>query len=254
MLLLLLLLLILLLLLTTTFQLQGNSPAPEIAWEFDPAFGVREQGLELTGFNSMKMLPDGVLKLAVKWKKNDDGAKSHLRSCYEMFAPYDSRDLGVLEARLRAGLSQKIAGAGIAFRVRLRYHKGGWSEQQIPLKADGRFHVIRIDFSKFRHPENSKGFYLCLHPMINTGGAEGWASVELDYLRVRFSDAGAVRQICLNFDEKIVDLQMLLRSFKPYGITPKGAEAGLKRLRILRGTLASGTESRRYQPAMVLDS
>lgn len=244
---------ILLLLLTTTFQLQGNSPAPEIAWEFDPAFGVREQGLELTGFNSMKMLPDGVLKLAVKWKKNDDGTKSHLRSCYEMFAPYDSRDLGVVEARLRAGLSQKIAGAGIAFRVRLRYHKGGWSEQQIPLKADGQFHVIRIDFSKFRHPENSKGFYLYLHPMINTGGAEGWASVELDYLRVRFSDAGAVRQICLNFDEKIVDLQMLLRSFKPYGITPKGAEAGLKRLRILRGTLASGTESRRYQTAMELD-
>ena len=52
---------ILLLLLTAAFRLAGNSPAPEIAWEFDPAFGVKEQGLELNGFDSMKVLPEGTL-------------------------------------------------------------------------------------------------------------------------------------------------------------------------------------------------
>ena len=64
---------ILLLLLTAAFRLAGNSPAPEIAWEFDPAFGVKEQGLELNGFDSMKVLPEGTLKLAANWKKDGGG-------------------------------------------------------------------------------------------------------------------------------------------------------------------------------------
>ena len=243
---------ILLLLLTAAFRLAGNSPAPEIAWEFDPAFGVKEQGLELNGFDSMKVLPEGTLKLAANWKK-DGGGEPYLRSSYEMFAPYDSRDLGVLEIRLRARVSPEIAGAGIGFRVRLRHHRGGGSEQQLPLEADGAFHIIRIDFSKFRHPENSRGFYLYLYPLVNTGGAEGWASVELDYLRVRFSDAGAVRNIRLVADEKIADMQELLQSFKPYGIVPKGADAGQKKLHALRGTLDSGAGPGQYEAAMELD-
>lgn len=60
---------ILLLLLTAAFRLAGNSPAPEIAWEFDPAFGVKEQGLELNGFDSMKVLPGGNFKTRRKLEK-----------------------------------------------------------------------------------------------------------------------------------------------------------------------------------------
>ncbi|MBS1370075.1 MAG: hypothetical protein HPZ91_08995 [Lentisphaeria bacterium] len=244
---------VLLLLAAAALRLGAASPAPVAAWEFDPAFGVKEQGLLLNGFDSAAVLPEGLLKLAVKWRK--DGAQEpNLRSCYEMFVPYDSRDLGELELRLRARVSPEIAGAGVGLRVRLRYFRGGESGQQIPLRADNEFHTFRIDFAKFRHPgENSRGFYLYVYPLVNLDNAEGWAAVELDYLRVGFSEAGAVRNIRAVADEKLVELEDLLRSFKPYGITPKGAAADLRKLHGLRKSLDSGTGPGQYSAAMELN-
>lgn len=232
--------------------LAESEQAPVEAWEFDPAFSVREQGMLLNGFDSMKVQSEGVLKLAVKWEKGSR-RESFLRSSQDRFGPYDSRDLGVLEIRLRADVSREIAGSRIGMRVCLRYHKGGRSEQQIPLVVDGKFHTCRIDFSRFRHPEKSKGFYLYIHPLINLDNVDGWAGVELDYIRVFFSRDGVVRNIRLVADEKLVDMAALLQSLRPYGITLKGAELELKKLRELRRSLDSVAGSGAYEAAMELN-
>lgn len=244
--------LILLLSIMTVCRLIGSEPPPVESWEFDPEFSVREQGVLLNGFDSMKVLPEGVLKLAMKWEKGSR-RESFLRTSQDRFGPYDSRDLGVLEMRLRAEVSRAIAGSRIGMRVYLRYHRGSNSEQQIPLEVDGKFHVYRIDFSRFRHPENSRGFYLYIYPLLNTDDAAGWASVELDYLRVSFSRAGAVRNIRLGADEKLADMTALLHSFSPYGIAPKGASLELRELYELRRSLNTADASAAYESALELN-
>ncbi len=214
-------------LLTALFPLA----AAEIAWEINPKFPADGQGLLINGFKwPPTVTPEGTLKLtAVLPEASAPGP--HLRSCYEKFVPYDSKDLGTLELRLRSTVP-----AGL--KIRLQWFKGGESEQTVPQIADGEFHTYRFDFAKFKHPDaNSRGFYLYVYPAVNPDGAKGNIELELDYLRIEYSREGAVRAIAASADTKLPDMAALNRSFAPYGIAPEGAEKRLKTLQETRRAL-----------------